>query len=375
VGKEFELFRNDGGACILALLLPSAIAVVWIGSVKMQPENIPVAICDLTKKASPPGTNGGALGAWIARRLEAAPEIGAVRDVDRPEDIEALMRKEIVTIGIVVAERDAAAPGETQGEPYLSVEADGASLGTVMYELGPLERLLADIRDGYRRAPAKASPDGIEFRVRFNPDRAAPYFMLPGLAAILSSWVSSVLAALSIARERRGSVGLYVRSLPIGQAEMLVSATAVPLLLGLINVILITCSCASLHGIAIASAGTLVNLAAASLLPLAAAACLGALLGWTTRTPIGNALAAGFLFICNFFLSGWWYPLYELPAALRAVSFLVPATQHVGMARSLLFRGATLSDVWPHVVASAGLCLVCFAGAWIAAKRAASRGR
>jgi ABC-2 type transport system permease protein len=60
-------------------------------------------------------------------------------------------------------------------------------------------------------------------------------------------------------------------------------------------------------------------------------------------------------------LSGYVFPISALPAPLKVVSRLLPATYYIQIARGIVIRGATFQDLWQPVAALLGLSLVLIA--------------
>ena len=50
-------------------------------------------------------------------------------------------------------------------------------------------------------------------------------------------------------------------------------------------------------------------------------------------------------------LSGYIFPIASLPLPLRVVSYVLPATHFIKIARGIVIRGATFFDLWEPVVA------------------------
>jgi ABC-2 type transport system permease protein len=64
------------------------------------------------------------------------------------------------------------------------------------------------------------------------------------------------------------------------------------------------------------------------------------------------------LLLPSVFLSGYVFPLSALPAPLRLISKLLPATHFIAISRGIVIRGATFLDLWPNVAALVLLSLV-----------------
>jgi ABC-type multidrug transport system permease subunit len=50
-------------------------------------------------------------------------------------------------------------------------------------------------------------------------------------------------------------------------------------------------------------------------------------------------------------LSGYIFPIASLPLPLRVVSYVLPATHFIKIARGIVIRGATFFDLWEPVAA------------------------
>ena len=53
----------------------------------------------------------------------------------------------------------------------------------------------------------------------------------------------------------------------------------------------------------------------------------------------------------SIFLSGYVFPIASLPEPLQLLSRVVPATHFIKIARGIIIRGATFTDLWPSVAA------------------------
>jgi ABC-2 type transport system permease protein len=53
----------------------------------------------------------------------------------------------------------------------------------------------------------------------------------------------------------------------------------------------------------------------------------------------------------SIFLSGYVFPIASLPEPLQLLSKVIPATHYIRIARGIIIRGASFSDLWPSVAA------------------------
>jgi len=359
LAHEVEVFGRD----IIGVLAPTVIAALWIWALKPQSSEIPVAVFVAPSEEVDQRLRADAL----VRAISNSERTGRVVEVDDVREIDNLMRRNEISVGIVV---EVIRDDEKASRSRIVVEADGTNPVSVLDELRQIERGVSMYLD------SSNDPDRryrVELRARYNPRIKSAYLLLPGLAVLLGNWVAMVLACVSVMRERPRALSLYLRSLPIRPWERVASKTLVASLLGMISFFFIVIVCGTLFGVDVPGPIPLVMLAGGSSFSILSSALIGVLVGWRTRTDVGSVMSIGLLLLLTFFLSGWWSPTYELPAPLQVVALCLPVTHHVPIAKSLLLRGGDLGDVASYVIRSAVVCLFGFVLSVLAARRPASQ--
>jgi len=108
--------------------------------------------------------------------------------------------------------------------------------------------------------------------------------------------------------------------------------------------------------------GSLLLLLLLSFVYLFALLSLGLLVSSRANTQMeAIQVAQGFL-LPSIMLSGYIFPLASLPAPLRVLSQVLPATHFIAISRGIIIRGAGLRDLWPDVAALLAIALVLVAG-------------
>ena len=69
-------------------------------------------------------------------------------------------------------------------------------------------------------------------------------------------------------------------------------------------------------------------------------------------------------------LSGATTPIDSMPEALQAFMQISPTSHFVAVSQTILYRGAGLEAMWPHLAAVAGIGLVFFLAALLRFRRA-----
>ena len=222
----------------------------------------------------------------------------------------------------------------------ISSQALGAANGVA------LNQALAEIRDkmGIRDLPLEARPT-----LLFNPDSRSANLLIPGLIAILLTFSGTLLSAYAIVREReRGTLEQLMVTpaspLAVVLGKILPYLVLAYAQLGLVLALMTFVFRVPIHG----SVPLLLGLAGVYLFALLS---LGLLVSSRAKTQMEATQIAQMVLLPSIMLSGYIFPLSSLPAPLRVVAQILPATHFIAISRGIYIRGASFGDLWQHVAA------------------------
>ena len=187
-------------------------------------------------------------------------------------------------------------------------------------------------------------------RTWYNPGRRSADFLIPGLMVVVIMIVTVQQTAVTIVRERdQGTLEQLIVS-PIRRGELVVGKVAPWVVLGFLDMVLITL--VALIVFRIPFRGDVFTLAVATFLFVLCCLALGLLISSRASSPeVANFMALMVSFLPGFMLSGFAFPLNSLPPFLQFVSYLFPARYMVVITRGVFLKGATLAELWPQVTA------------------------
>jgi ABC-2 type transport system permease protein len=200
-------------------------------------------------------------------------------------------------------------------------------------------------------------PIQISTRVLFNPSLDTSVFLVPGVMCMLMLMSTMVLTNMAIVREKEMGTFEMLISAPVSRSEVIYGKTIPYVLLGMSNLPLIL-------GVAVfvfhvPMRGSLIALFIATFAFVCTAVALGTLISSYCKNQQQAALA-GFLF--NFpmiMFSGMMFPLENMPAALRWLSFFDPLAHFMGLLRNIMLKGGETEYVVTHIVYLAIIAVVC----------------
>lgn len=263
-------------------------------------------------------------------------------------------------------ERDAAA-GRT---PAVMFAADGTDANAAALITGYATRIAAAYvveRTATRAAragrPRPAPPLELAARAWYNPNLESRPFYVPGVLVLLITVLTLNLTAMAIVREREIGTLEQLLVTPLQPIELILGKTVPFALIGLIDA-----------GIVLAVAtwwfevplrGSLLLFFAAVATYLATTLAAGLLISTISRTQ-QQAMMGAFLFTFPaILLSGFMFPLENMPQPIQALTYLNPLRHIISIMRALFLKGADFGALWPSFAALAALgALAVAAGVW-----------
>jgi ribosome-dependent ATPase len=197
------------------------------------------------------------------------------------------------------------------------------------------------------QTPGGPAPGGfvtIETRFRYNPDVKSLVAMVPAMIPLLLMMIPAMLAALSVVREKElGSiVNLYVT--PVTRLEFLLGKQLPYIALAMLNFVLLAVLAVTLFGVPLK--GSLLTLAAATLLYVTVATAMGLLISTFMRSQIAAIFGTAILTILPATqFSGMLDPVSSLEGAGALIGRIYPMTYYLIISRGIFSKALGFSDL------------------------------
>jgi len=349
--KELLQMRRDVGTLRFALMVP-VFQLVLFGLIDTNVRHVPTAVFDQSRTAD-------------SRALVRDFVNTSYFDVTKFVGSRQALRDEIVagrvSVGLEVPPDFARKKLEGRPADFL-VLIDGSDSTVSSQTLAAangvaLFRSLEQMRQsaGAQDMPLKVFP-----LLLFNPDSRTANLLIPGLVAILLTFSGTLLATFSIVRERERGTLEQLMVTPVSPVAVVLGKLLPYLVLGFVQLLLILGLMTTVFAVPIH--GSVLLLLGLSVVYLFALLSLGLLVSSWSNTQMEAIQIAQMFLLPSIMLSGYIFPLASLPAFLRVISQVLPATHFIGMSRGIIIRGAGFWDLWPNVVALLAIATVLVAG-------------
>jgi ABC-2 type transport system permease protein len=250
----------------------------------------------------------------------------------------------------------------------LQVVADGSdsnsttvALGYATSLLGGYAQELVDARSIVVQPDAEGPPraGGIEPRIRvwFNPQLESRHFMIPGVLALVLLVVTANLASMAIVREKELGTLEQLNVTPLRRWELVVGKLLPYGLIAMVDVLLVVA--VAVFWFQIPLRGSFPLLLGMSLLYVLCTLALGLFISTISATQQQAMMTATFFFLTPMiYLSGFIFPIENMPAVMRAVTYVIPLRYFLVIVRGIFLKGIGLSLLWPQAAALAAWGIV-----------------
>jgi ABC-2 type transport system permease protein len=194
-----------------------------------------------------------------------------------------------------------------------------------------------------------AAPVEVRTQVWYNPDLDSAFFNIPGVIGMILSFITSILTATTIVREReRGTIEQLIVT-PIRSWELIVGKLLPYVILGFIETAEILLIGHWWFGVPIRGSGGLIVITSG--LFLMSSLGIGLFASTMANTQQEAMMTVMMFNLPMIFLSGFFFPIAAMPKFLQVVSMAIPLRYYLIIIRSLLIKGVGIGAIQGEVVA------------------------
>jgi ABC-2 type transport system permease protein len=194
-------------------------------------------------------------------------------------------------------------------------------------------------------------------RLWFNEANESRYFLVPGLVVLVMTLIGAMLTSLVMAREwERGTLeALFVT--PVRAGEILLGKTLPYFALGMVGLAL--CILAARFLFHVPFRGSVWVLTWTSMLYLLVALGIGLLISSAVRSQfVAGQITMLVTFLPAVMLSGFLFDLRSMPAAVRLITYALPARYYVAVLQTIFLAGDIWAVILPNAAVLAGMAAV-----------------
>lgn len=342
VRKEFRQIRRDKRILGVLLFIPALMLLMFGYALNFDVKHTSIAVYDEDRSEA---------SREFAQQFWNSEFFDLKFYLESKSEINTLLDGEKVRVILVIPSTFSKDLARGQ-EVSIQILVDGAnsfSASTILaYVNGIIQQYsLKVITAGFLRAGGSAMTIPIDLRPRvwYNPELRSAKYLVPGLIAFILMVVAVVSTSLSVVRERELGTMEQMMVSPIKPLEMILGKTIPYTLISLAAAASILVVGYFLFDVEVR--GSFLLLFIVTLIFLLGSLGFGLVISTVAETQqVAFMIAALSTMLPTFILSGFVFPIRNMPSIIQAITYLIPARYFLVALRSIILKGVGLSAFW-----------------------------
>lgn len=197
------------------------------------------------------------------------------------------------------------------------------------------------------------SPLQVSVRILYNSTMETSTFTVPGMMSVLLTVLVMLLTCTSIAKEKETGTFETILSAPIRRRDIILGKTIPFALVGIFNVLIILFAARVFFNLPFR--GSFIAFGIASLFFVYAALMIGILLSTFVKNQQQAMLCCFIVLFVALMLSGSFFPIENMPFALRGLSYINPLAHYTFLVRNILLKGGDIMYLLSYCAAMFGV--------------------
>ncbi len=187
----------------------------------------------------------------------------------------------------------------------------------------------------------------------YNPELKGVYMFVPGLITIILMLVSAMMTSISITKEKELGTMEVLLATPMAPVQIILAKVVPYLLLSFTNAIIVLLLGYFVFGVPVM--GSLTLLLLETTLFIITALSLGIFISTITQSQqVALMISLMGLMLPTILLSGFLFPVENMPLPLQIISNIVPAKWFIIIIKSIMLKGSGIGVIWKETLILAG---------------------
>ena len=344
IKKEFiQIFRNSKMRAIV-LIMPLVQSMVFGYAVTTDVKQVATAVYD---QARTPESRD------LVDRFIHSGYFSVKQTIHSDREMDELIDRGIVAAIILIPPEFSGklASGTTVAVQIVVDGTDSNTAGVVLNYAGNIIRndAIEILRKRTDRPGWEATGVHLQTRAWFNENLTSRNFYVPGVIASIVMLVTLLLTSMSVVREKEMGTMEQIVVTPITPLEFILGKTMPSIILGFVNMIFVTLISVFWFGIPVR--GSIITLFVANGFYLMTTIGIGLIISTLSETQQQAMMSTFFFYLPAVLLSGFMFPIANMPEVVQAVTYLNPLRYFLVIIRGIFLKGVGVAILWPQIMA------------------------
>lgn len=344
IKKEFFHILRDKRSMLVLLGLPVVQLIIFGFAITTETRNCKIALLDNSKDEATQN---------IITRIESSSYFDIDKTLTSNKQIETAFKTGRIKLAVVFQpnfQNDLSHNNKAQLQ-IITDASDPNQANTLSYYVSAI---VMDYQKELNQNKNLPYTINSEIRMLYNPQLKGEYSSVPGVMGMILLLISAMMTSISIVREKEmGTMEVLLVS-PLKPWIIIISKVIPYFIISLINVITILLISVLVFGIPIH--GSIILLSFVTILYIICALTLGILISTVTNSQQAAMIISLIgLMLPVVMLSGYAFPIANMPLILQVISNLIPAKWYIIMVKDVMIKGLGLFDIWKEMLIIIGM--------------------
>lgn len=350
VKKEFYHLLRDRQTLLILMGMPVVQIIIFGFALTNEVKNSRISVMDQARDASSEA---------LIDRIEASRYFDVIENVNTYKEIESSFRKGRIRMAVVVPV-SFAKDLEHQHATAIQLIADASDPNVANTLSNYASAIISDYQSDLNKDKSLPLTIETDMKMMYNPQLKGAFNFVPGVMAMVLMLVCTLMTAITVVREKeKGTMEILLVS-PMRPLTIIIAKALPSLVLSIVNISSILLL--SVFVLDVPVNGSLTLLLMESVLFTLTCLAFGLLISSSTdsqQTAMFISLTG--MFLPTLMLSGFMFPIENMPFPLQVVSNIVPAKWFYQVVKNVMIKGVGLEQVWKETAILAGMMLLLLA--------------
>lgn len=337
--KEFYHIFRDYRTLLILFGMPIAQLLLFGYALTNDIKDAEIAILDHSKDEVTQKLTNKILSSGYFRLAE---------NLDSENQIENAFRKGSIKM-VLIYEPEFAANIQRRGTAGLQVLADASDPNIARILTSYITGIVTDFQSGITQNQPMPVTIAPQVRMMYNEEMKSVFMFVPGVITVLLMLISAMMTSISIAREKEmGTMEVLLVS-PLRPIQIVIGKVIPYVILAFVIAIVILVLGNVVFGVPIR--GSIVLLLLFSIIYIVLSLSLGVLISSLVDTQqVAMLISLAGLLLPTILLSGFIFPIENMPWLLQWIANIIPAKWFIIMLRGVMLKPVGIETLWPQTL-------------------------
>lgn len=339
IRKEFHHILRDTRSLLILVGLPIVQLLLFGFAITTEVRNANIVILDASKDEATQN---------IITKIESSDYFNIDRTISDNKEIEEAFRSGKIKLAIIF-QQNFQSELVHSGKAQVQILADATDPNQATTLTNYVSSIISDYQSELNQQNKLPYNISAITRMLYNPQLKGAYTSVPGVMGMILLLISAMMTSISIVKEKElGTMEVLLVS-PMQPWLVIISKVIPYFIISLINVATILILSTLILGLPIQ--GSLFLLSVSTIVYIFCALSLGILISTISQTQQAAMLISLLgLMLPVVMLSGYAFPIANMPWILQALSNFVPAKWYIIIVKNIMIKGIGLELIWKELL-------------------------